>query len=125
MQGGSTNTMKFTVQRKTWANHNEYKGPSRLLNQWGNSCCLGHCALNLGISDLKGHSTPAQHAVTHPEALAKFEEVGFIKDGRDTPFSDEAMRINDGLIGGDWSQAQREAALKQLFAEHDHELEFV
>lgn len=59
--------MKFTVDCKTWRfggdeNYSlENNGTTQLLNIEGNMCCLGHCAINMGLSkdNIYQKGTPA------------------------------------------------------------------
>lgn len=56
------NKRNFVIDRNTWARktYGIDKGPSRLLNELGNMCCLGHIAVQLGCneSEIKGMGVP-------------------------------------------------------------------
>lgn len=109
--------MKYVVDRKKW-----YRGKgsrySQLLRTDGMRCCIGFVGQQCGIGDrdLLGRLG----AVNAPSTLwPKWFFVRHASSARDLIL---AYNLNDRRR---MSDADREAALKALFAKHGDELEFV
>lgn len=114
---------KFTVDRKTW-----YRGKggiqSALLTEHGERCCIGFVGQQCGVVDKLMLGVPTIHyhqpmdgylnAAQFP-AWMTYEDHG----SKDV---DEAYLVNDNR---DISDLTREAKLKEIFARHGDELEFI
>jgi hypothetical protein len=123
---------EFVVQRSKWLRGGE-SAYSCLLTTAGHRCCLGFVASQCGVPDgaLLKRSTPSVidcrpgHVLTtriSPLLLSLREDQ---EDGHeylvDSPLSEAAIAINDD---GSITEAEREAQLTALFAEHGYALRF-
>lgn len=109
---------KVVIDRSKWLNaYTRYTlGPSLMLDQNGNMCCLGFVCAAEGVDEPKMLNciTP-RFVVNSPPALAKLENL--------TNLACTAMKYNDD---SSLSKSGREKALIQIFvAEGTYELEFV
>lgn len=123
--------MRFTIYRNKWRNSHHGKGQTKLLNKEGYQCCLGFCALQLGvpIHQLLNMGSPNDLLRIHNtfdinRVLTQNIEVNrfSIFDNRNNVLSIKAIRINDN---SGIALAEKEASLIGLFKEFGHELEFV
>jgi len=130
--------MKFTVDRKTWVTAStegnidtisddtgcNNKGEISLLNEEGNMCCLGHCAVSMGVLNPYIRNEPApEDLIDHNDGDDKVKSYLkiFAPLGNNNSLSLEAMRINDNYT---FTDSMRETKLIELFAKHGHELVF-
>lgn len=109
----------FVISRQRWLRGT---GDGLLRDAAGKSCCLGFIANQLGVpfKAMRGTGQPAELAREYHEPL-----LGFLIDAAHitpTALTQCAVDINDeeGLPG-----AERERALRKLFAEHGYTLRFV
>lgn len=119
--------MKLTIERKRWARANSGKGPSLLLNSYGNMCCLGFLAKACGHTDseIDGISGPRglflQNGNTmFPEAIKSKAELGLSDGTRE--WSCDLIFINDDPT---ISEKTREDRITGLMLEAGVEVEFV
>lgn len=114
--------MDFTVNRSTWN-----RGGSGVLKGDGGMCCLGHCAINMGIpeDDIEGECTPIdlEGKASAREYLEIFTTPSPLKDvcTANNSLSGDAMCINDDHQIID---EEREFQLQQLFVKHKHTITF-
>jgi hypothetical protein len=136
--------MRFEIDRAKWL-HGQPEAPnSRLLDDQGRMCCLGFCALALGLSrnQIDGLGEPGEVDLLDvsgdpvspwPET---FVYVSADEDGRvsrDTIFSGELISLNDESESGDRElgqtiaefRADKERRLIAKFAEIGYEAVFV
>lgn len=92
-------------------------GLSRLLNDEGNMCCLGQCALQDGAKDLENELTPSNVRGQLPRDNWMVNEVG-----NDSGLADEAMCINDSPA---LTQREREKRLREVFRKAGHRIKFI
>lgn len=114
---------KVVIDRSKWLNaYTRYTlGPSVLLNQNGNMCCLGFVCAAEGISteDMLHRITP--RFIGQPKSLVNTTKGGLYISN--TELCNQAMEYNDE---SSLSKSGRENALKKIFAaEGTYELEFV
>ena len=119
--------MKFIIDRPKWRcggmnGHGE--GPTHLLNEEGYKCCLGMIAQQLQTpeEELQGCRYPGE--VERLRGTLLVDRLDGAIDSRWSPLSWRAMKIND-QDEGFFSDDEREEALRSLFADHGHEIEFV
>ncbi len=125
--------MEFTIDCKTWRfggdinNYNE-NGGTYLLNSQGYMCCLGHCAINMGLKpeDILLNSVPTDvNSAKGKEAIAYktvFAESHFGE------LTSDALYINDANhndFDDEYTIENRMTDLIMLFNGHGHELEFI
>ena len=126
--------MKFTVKRSKWLRGGRdgwnKSAPSKMLNEDGQMCCLGHCASQLGVdgSILSNESTPGAVVKDfNGKDYALFNTMSIFVDdlGQDNfannELSKNMMDINDKAIITD---EYREALLTGAMAQAGHELTF-
>lgn len=106
---------KFTVDRRTWYRGKEANN-SRLLTHDGMRCCIGFVGQQCGIPDenLLDRDTIFSRSIEPkwPTWLTAWQS----SDGH------YVYQINDS---SHYSDAEREARLKALFAENGDEIEFI
>lgn len=139
--------MKFVIDRSKWrcgddGEHQVGIGDTQMLNAEGYMCCLGQVARQLGVPDvdLIDHGEPCDCGQWDsveveyddgdwytdyvrkdtPELLAMDEVMH--KKVRGAVLEYYAIKTNDNK---DTTPEEKEAALKDLFAEAGHEIEFV
>lgn len=125
--------MKFVIDRSKWrcGGDGPFRrgiGPTHMTNRDGFKCCLGQCGSQLGVPDdsMLLMATPCAVAVNWADAGERMSPVLVeLTAGRlpeDSALSAAAMDINDDE---NISHDEREAKLRELFASHGHEIEFV
>ena len=117
---------KVVIDRSKWLNaYTRYTlGPSFLLDQNGNMCCLGFVCVASGVpkEDLISKLTPL-YIKTAPLALSDASVAKDIRGAKYTQLAKQAIEYNDE---SSLSKSGREKALRQIFAaEGTYELEFV
>jgi hypothetical protein len=125
--------MKFVIDRSKWrcGGDGPFRrgiGSTHMTNRDGFKCCLGQCGSQLGVPDdsMLLMATPGVVAAIWADARERMSPV-FVEltAGRlpvDSALSFAAMEINDAEY---MSHDEREATLRELFASHGHEIEFV
>lgn len=112
---------RLIIRRKDW-----YRGKggdrSVLLSGRGKMCCLGFLGLACGYTkkEILGVQTPAC-ASRRIDAKAKWPSLLLNKEGGDSIFGDDLMRMNDNR---EIKDSVREAELKELFKEINYEVVF-
>lgn len=133
--------MKTIVDRSKWGTPDNPNAISHcdegsgfsglLLDDNGCMCCLGFSLKKCGVADkaLRGNTMPSDivrdlHLEDEDEAPPELVEAGLVQaiGGCDTVMSYDASSIND-LVH--LEPFQRERALRDLFASHGHEIEFI
>lgn len=117
--------MKFTINRASWrcghSGPNQHGiGPTQLLNSEGFMCCLGQISLQLGLDKEDILEKDCPHNIHQTNILSRYD-MGYY-EYEDTELAKSAMDINDD---GSISNQCREDALKILFAEAGHTVEFI
>lgn len=114
--------MKVVVDRSKWRyggdKHEDRDGLTLLLNRQGLMCCLGFGCLASGLEPeaILECCTPSSISeyidgeTVYPDELSWLREI-----------ENDAIRVNDDK---DISDEERESRLKQVFAAHNHEIEF-
>lgn len=118
--------MDFTVDRKTWNRGSIH--PTELSNTFG-MCCLGHCAINMGVSEkvIRGKTKPHYLEGDYLKKNVKqyleiFCDAGkSAKSQENNALTIRAMRYNDSGLKDD----EREAFLVELFKNHNHTIKFI
>lgn len=115
--------MKYTVDRKTW-----YRGKggeySALLTKQGKRCCIGFVGQQCGVRDKLMLDIPTIHfhgpgaGYLNPSEFPAW--MSYSTHGSQDV--DEAYEVNDNE---EISDLTREAKLKEIFARHGDELEFI
>jgi hypothetical protein len=128
--------MKFIIDRSKWrcgghGKHQRGVGLTELLSPEGYMCCLGQVCEQLGASPshLRKQSAPQRlfrMLSADPREASEIEKL-FVCRSEDghiiaTTLSQLAMSINDN---GGLTDAEREAQLTKLFADHGHAIEFI
>ena len=117
--------MHFKVDRSKWRRGHtkmrmETAGPPCLLNEEGNSCCLGFCALQLGLSPSEIFYVAYPNGIGHP--LKDFNQPGELPGSwLNTLLSVGAAGLNENC---ELTEAEREKKLKALFRQHGHTISF-
>lgn len=102
-------------------------GLTKLLNGDGYMCCLGFaCGQLAGVSQKDLLDTPTPSMLHRPIETFNQEVENFDPDRdpykfKNTPFSRDAVHINDDTVT---SRADKEQALAELFAANDIKLTF-
>lgn len=113
--------MRFTVPLKEWLRGKGGPG-SALLKGDGKRCCIGHVGQQCGVPDkrLLGKSK------VHDIGDSRFLFPAWMREVRAEGYAicdiETAYTVNDDR---DISDEQREAKLKEIFARHGDEIEFV
>lgn len=110
---------KFIVTKSKWGRG---RREGYLLDEDGTMCCLGFCLLQSGLTEEEISLKRMPRAVS--KAVAPFSIPSCTPSlmAFDTHLSEDAARINDNTSILDEDRIGR---LKELFARHDLELEFV
>lgn len=139
--------MKFVIDRSKWrcgdvGEHWVGLGDTRMLNVEGYMCCLGQVARQLGVpdEDLINHGESCDCGQWH-SVKVEYDDGDWCTDyvRKDTPemlAMDEVMhkKVREGVLeyyaikindNQNTTPEEKEAALKDLFAEAGHEIEFV
>lgn len=126
--------MKFVVKREKWrcggngSDENKVgKGSTYLRNEQGFMCCLGHCALQLGVKSKEmigvdmpdGVGLKGDNPVKVIPVLTKKSKTSSFPT--DTTLSTKAATINDDEK---LTTKQRERKLKGLFSKYKHQIVF-
>lgn len=114
--------MKFTIDRSKWRTGHCGKiktgiGPTKLLNHEGYMCCLGFICQQSGCNNIIG--------IGYPESVMgapKFLVHQHIHGLDSSPLATKAVEINDD---SETTPSEKERLLKDLFQEHEIELEFI
>lgn len=121
---------EFKIQRSEWVRGN-IGGPSCLLNERDNKCCLGFLCSSYGVSDdsLLGKQTPSkiEEHDNLPDWLIKLQYVSTALGNAvltvyDSYASNILMGINDNTF---LTEEQREQKIADLLAAHDVKVTFV
>lgn len=117
--------MKFTIDRSKWrcggvdtGNKRGY-GPVSLLNKKGFMCCLGFVEKQLGLNDSQILDMDFPEHTRVPNILCEYSKYSCAYFNSN--LASRAACINDD---GFYTDAEREAKLIELFAQHGHEIEF-
>jgi hypothetical protein len=94
-------------------------GRTALLNDKGFMCCLGQVSLQLGLTTRQIFGKYAPVNVMVENILCERLTSGVFAS---SALAGDAMKINDNT---ETTPAEKMAALKELFAEHGHEIEFI
>lgn len=118
--------MKFTIDRSKWrcGGSNDYRtkrgeGTVNLLNDKGFMCCLGFVEKQLGLNDSQILDMDFPKHTRVANILCEYSKHSFTYFN--SSLASQAARINDD---GFYTDAEREAKLIELFAQHGHEIEF-
>lgn len=115
----------LVIDRSKWRNGSqdeEKYGETMLLGQDGMKCCLGFEAMRCGLTErqIRGKQSPSDVAPSNRKKIPHLvDEYSFYNQ---SCFSINAIEINDEA---DISKKDREARLKELFAEQNIKLKFV
>lgn len=119
--------MNLTIDRSTWrcgsdGIHRRGHGITRLRNEQGFMCCLGHVASQCGVSfgDLFNFGEP--YEMRFNDCLDGVLVDCDLGRTRNSALSKDAIAINDN---DDIDDQSRETQLTELFSAHGHELTFV
>lgn len=136
--------MKLTIDRQFWLRGEGGENSCLLRGTDDKMCCLGCLAVSLGANreEILGNKTPAN--VWRPPGNNHWTELEawawLIKPAQSIPFTtdegDKLMQINDWRIGEDkekeneeleipTSEADREAIIAEMFAQHRVQVEFI
>jgi len=116
---------EFVVQRSKWLRGG--KPHTFLLDGNGHMCCLGFVAAQCGVADnaLRGVGAPrdieVEDVYRQLQGVLIRQLATRVTDWTDSALADEAMTINDDSALTD---AEREAQLTALFADHGYALRF-
>jgi hypothetical protein len=125
--------MKFVIDRAKWrcGGDGPFRrgiGTTEMTNRYGFKCCLGQCGSQLGVPDYAMLSMFSPHGVAFLRSDARkrmspvLVELTAGGPPKNSALSIAAMEINDDE---NISHDEREAKLRELFAYHGHEIEFV
>lgn len=122
--------MEFTIDRSKWrcgGDHSKQigEGNTRLLNEEGYMCCLGQCALQVGIpkDDIFNWGEPLEILnIIEENPFVILIEGAFTTRQLNTELSKRAMAINDDV---ELNQTEREAGLQRIFQEYGHTINFI
>jgi hypothetical protein len=107
--------MKFTVYRKTWL-HGKGGTDSELLRADGMRCCIGFVGQQCGVPD------EAMMGICTVDEIKGSARLLFPVWIQNDPDIGEAYSTNDSP---GFSDPEREAELKEIFASHGDEIEFM
>lgn len=118
--------LEVTIARSNWnraipkVEYREHFGPTALLNEEGNMCCLGFVCKAMGISDeqMADRAYPQSTGLEIPQ-LTQFYDESY---PRDSALSCAAAAINDNPA---IPPKEKEKQLKNLFLEKNIKLKFV
>ena len=125
--------MKLVIKRSQWA-RGGFNGPSKLLNDVGNMCCLGFLAKECGYSDvqMRGLNFPyqildeegADQSTNHfPDGICRImKTLPSGKPWTNSELTSKLIRINDD---DGMSESYREDAIADLMGKLDVQVEFV
>lgn len=104
--------MKYVIDRKTWRRPGKGRGDTQLENKLGYKCCLGFICEQSGIPNILNVDVPSD--LLKPDR----EKVNWITHKVETSFieANDSYLISDNI---------REEQIKELAAEHGHEIEFI
>lgn len=126
--------MKFIVDRKTWArgridttdteDENGHMPSNLLLDNYGMKCCLGFVGEQCGIPEEALLDIPGPGGVdtNYRDLFPSWLLTQKSSIKVDSDACEKAIEVNDDSNKDD---AVREAILKELFAKHGDEIEFV
>jgi hypothetical protein len=125
--------VKFVIDYAKWrcgrdGFHRLGEGDTKLLNKEGYMCCLGQVELQLGLSEADIFDTGTPSVTCVENILTEPLDEGDCEDSDSdclyelTELSIDAIEINDNTKT---TPAEKMVALKELFAEHGHEIEFI
>jgi hypothetical protein len=111
------NMAKFVVDRKTW-----FRGAgswmSSLLRGDGRRCCIGFVGNQVGCTDDELRFVPSVEKLLESCEPAARKFPDWMQDARIF----DAYQTNDDL---DLNDVERESKLKEIFARHGDEIEFI
>lgn len=115
--------MDFVVRRSKWrcgsgGDHRHGTGVTLLLDSNGLMCCLGHCALQLGVKKKQIFGISMPGVCLNVKVLTHNRKT----NNKNTKLSLMASEINDNTS---YTDEQREEELRKLFKKFKHTITFV